>query len=117
MIIAALHLSLLVPGAGSLKAKRKAVLGLKDRVKARFEVAIAEVGAQDTWQRAELGAVAVGNDEAHLNARMDKLLAFIEGSGLVEVAAAQLEFIHAEPDLSEAVFPPAAKGLAGEEGR
>lgn len=94
MIIAALSLTLHLPGMNSLKGKRKQVLALKDRVKHRFNVSIAEVGALDKWQRAELGVAAVGNDERVLNSKMDKLLNYIESTGLAEPGEARLEFIH-----------------------
>ncbi len=98
MIIAALSLSLLIPEVSSLKGKRKVILALKDRIKARFNVSIAEVGALDLWQRARLGVVAVANDERMLNSKMDKLLNYIESTGLVEPLGADLDFIHTEPD-------------------
>ncbi len=94
MIIAAAQLTLLIPAVASLKGKRKALRSLKDRVKSRFNVAIAEVGALDRWQRAEIGVVTVGNDQRVLNAKMDKLLGYIESTGLVEPVSAQVEYIH-----------------------
>lgn len=94
MIIAAAHLNVLVPDVASLKGKRKAIRALKDRVRVRFNVSIAEVGAQNLWQRSELGLAAAGNDQRVLNSKMDKLLNYIESTGLVEVVGAELDFIH-----------------------
>ena len=98
MVIAALSLTLFIPEVASLKAKRKVIKSLKDRIKARFNVAVAEVGALDLWQRAHLGVVAVSNDERMLNSKMDKLINYIESTGLVEPLTAELEFIHSGPD-------------------
>jgi uncharacterized protein YlxP (DUF503 family) len=39
---------------------------LKDRLRARFNVAIAELDHQETWQRAQVGIVSLSNDSAHL---------------------------------------------------
>ncbi|MBW1713160.1 MAG: DUF503 domain-containing protein [Deltaproteobacteria bacterium] len=94
MVIAVLRLSLLIPEAASLKAKRKVLHALKDRVKSRFNVSIAEVGTLDLWQKSEIGVTAVGNDQRALNSKMDKLLNFIESTALVEPVSAALEFIH-----------------------
>ena len=94
MVIAALSLSVAIPEVASLKGKRKSIQALKDRVKARFNVSIAEVGALDLWQRAEIGVAAVANDQRMLNSKMDKLLNYIESTGLVEPLSAELEFIH-----------------------
>jgi len=49
-----------LPGAGSLKAKRQIVRRLKDRLRARHNVAIVESGEHaDRWQRAGLALVSV----------------------------------------------------------
>lgn len=49
-----------LPGAGSLKAKRHVVKRLKDRLRARLNVAVAETGEHgDLWQRAGLAVVSV----------------------------------------------------------
>lgn len=97
MVVAAARLTLLVPESASLKAKRKALRALIDRIKSRFNVSVAEVGAQNLWQRAEVAVVAVGNDERVLNSKMDKLFNYIESTGLVEPQGAELEFIHFGP--------------------
>ena len=42
-----------LPDVDSLKGKRHVLKGLKERVRARFEVSVAEVDHQDMWQRAK----------------------------------------------------------------
>jgi len=59
-----------LPASHSLKAKRSIVNHVKERVRTRFNASIAEVGYQDTWQRATLG-VAVVSGEGHV---LDKVL-------------------------------------------
>ncbi|MBI4955677.1 MAG: DUF503 domain-containing protein [Myxococcales bacterium] len=71
MFVGVLRLSLRVPGARSLKDKRRVVRSYKDRLTSRLCVSVAEVGALDDWQRAVLG-VAVCAREA---VRCDQLLA------------------------------------------
>ena len=51
----------------SLKGKRKVVRSMVDKVKHRFNVAIAEVGSNDKWQKIELGVSTVGNDRRHID--------------------------------------------------
>lgn len=48
----------------SLKDKRHVVKGLKDRLRHRYNVAVAETGYQDLWQRALLVAVTVASDRS-----------------------------------------------------
>jgi uncharacterized protein YlxP (DUF503 family) len=66
-VIALLTLDIHVPHAQSLKDKRMVVRSVKDRLRSKFNVAVAETDHQDLWQRAQLSAVTVGSDEAYLN--------------------------------------------------
>jgi hypothetical protein len=47
----------------SLKDKRQVVKSLKDRLRARFNVAVAEIAEQEMWQRAIVAAVTVSGDQ------------------------------------------------------
>ncbi len=49
----------------SLKDKRQVVKGLKDRLRHKFNVSVAEIDYQDLWQRALVAAVTVASDHAH----------------------------------------------------
>ena len=49
--------------AHSLKDKRHFVKGLKDRLRAKFNVAVAEIGHQDSWQVGLVAAVTVSPDQ------------------------------------------------------
>ena len=62
MIVGVLRLVLHVPHARSLKDKRRVVQKFRDRVRARFDVSIAEVGAQDRHQRAVFGVCVVSSE-------------------------------------------------------
>ena len=66
-----------LPDVGSLKGKRHVLKGLKERVRARFEVSVAEVDHQDVWQRATL-AVAYVSADAHATEVVSKAMTFIE---------------------------------------
>jgi hypothetical protein len=63
--VGVLTLELHIEGALSLKDKRHTVKGLKDRLRAKFNVAVAEIGYQDLWQRSLVSAVTVSGDHAH----------------------------------------------------
>ncbi len=66
-----------LPDVGSLKDKRHVLKGLKEKVRARFEVAVAEVDHQDTWQRATLAVACVSHDSRHANEVVSKAMDFI----------------------------------------
>ena len=59
LIIGVLQVELSIPWADSLKDKRRAIKGLKEKVKNRFNVSIAEVDQNDVWRTAILGVAAV----------------------------------------------------------
>lgn len=67
-----------LPDVASLKGKRHVLKGLKERVRQRFEVAVAEVDHHDLWQRATLAVAAVSHDGRHANEVVSKAMDFIE---------------------------------------
>jgi uncharacterized protein len=77
MFVGVLRLTLHLPAPGSLKSKRHLVRSAIDRVKARYNVSIAEVAENDLWQRSVLGVTAVGNDHAFVNEALDKVTDFV----------------------------------------
>jgi len=64
MIVGSLSVRLLIREARSLKDKRQVVQSIKDRLRREFNVAVAEVAAQENRQLAVLGFASVA-DEAH----------------------------------------------------
>ncbi len=48
----------------SLKDKRHFVKSLKDRLRSKFNVSVAEIDYQDLWQRGLVAAVTVSSDRA-----------------------------------------------------
>jgi uncharacterized protein len=74
MPIGLLSLEIHIPDARSLKDKRQVLRSLKDRLRARFNVAVAELDHQDTWQRAQVGVVSLSKDSAHLEQSLREVL-------------------------------------------
>ena len=66
MTIGLLVLELHLPAAHSLKEKRMVVQRVRERLRQRFNVAVAEVDHQELWQRAELAVVSVSSSETNL---------------------------------------------------
>jgi uncharacterized protein YlxP (DUF503 family) len=71
-------LDLHLPHARDLKAKRRVVKGLVDRLHARFRVSVAETGALDLVQRAEVGVAVVARDAGELDRMLDQILRITE---------------------------------------
>ena len=73
LFISLLTIELMIPWAQSLKDKRSAVHGLKDRLRSRFNASVAEVAYQDKWQRTVLAVCILGSDRRQLESEMAKV--------------------------------------------
>ena len=77
MTVAIARLTLALPASHSLKEKRMVLRRVKDLVRGKFNVSIAEVGEHDTWQRAVLGLTVVGTDRRFCESALDEVLRFV----------------------------------------
>lgn len=93
MFVCVARVTLQIPDSGSLKAKRQVLRRVSDRVKARFNVSVAEVGDNELWQKAVLAMCVVGNDRRHVNEQMDKILDFVEQMYVAPVIGRELEIL------------------------
>lgn len=78
----------------SLKEKRHVVQGLKDRLRSKFNVSVAEIDCQDLWQRAVVAAVTVSGDHGRAQfvlQLVEKEAAALLGPDLVSVSVEWLE--------------------------
>jgi len=78
MIVGAAVVELHVHGSQSLKQKRGVVRSIVQRLRNRFNVSVAEIGGQGTWQVAVLGIVSTGNDRKYVRGQLDRALAFVD---------------------------------------
>jgi len=93
MSIGFLTLELSIDGAFSLKDKRMVVNRVRDRVRQKFNVAVAEIDENDVWNRACLGIVTISNEQAHTNRMLSKVVAFVETIRDCEVEDVSMEFL------------------------
>lgn len=63
--VGVLTLEMRLDGSHSLKEKRHVVQSVKERLRNKFNVAVAEIDYHDLWQRALLAAVTVSSDHGH----------------------------------------------------
>ena len=62
MVVGVLSLELSLPGCSSLKEKRSVIRSIKDRLRHRYNVSVAETAYQDVKTRAELTVALVATD-------------------------------------------------------
>jgi len=92
MPVGVLTLEIQLPYSHSLKEKRAVLRKMRDRLRARFNVAFAELDHQDVWQRATLGVVSISNSQPLLESLFQQVLAEAESILGGDVADHTLEF-------------------------
>ncbi len=94
MVVGVGFVDLLIPESRSLKEKRKVVRSVVDRLRARFNAAVAEVGDQELWGRARIGFSVVANDTRFVNSSLDQIRDAIDHMAIAIVADSQIEILH-----------------------
>ncbi|MFC2172943.1 DUF503 domain-containing protein [Acidobacteriota bacterium] len=92
MIIGACSVELHLPYARSLKEKRMAIKGLKDSLKRRHNVSVAEVDYQDLWQRSQIAFVAVATDRDGCHKIISRALNDVESRFPEEILSVETEY-------------------------
>lgn len=91
MVVGLLRVELHVPMALSLKDKRSVVKSLKDQIRGRFNVAIAELDANEKWQRASLGVATLGDDRRYVDGCLQQVVEWVRGNRFVELIRVEQE--------------------------
>jgi uncharacterized protein len=91
MVVGVCTAVLHIPGAASLKDKRRAVKSLKDRLHNQFNLSAAEVGDLELWQRATMGLAVISNDAKHCDEVLAKAIDLIRRDNAVELIDYQTE--------------------------
>lgn len=96
MVVGVCRIVLALPGVNSLKGKRSIVRRITDRVRNKFNVAVAEVAQMDVHRRAVIGLSVVSNDARHANSMIDSIVAFVSGATEALVIDRSMELIHVD---------------------
>lgn len=87
MYVGMAKISLVIDQSHSLKEKRMVLRRIKDRIRERLGVQVAEVGDQDIWQRAELGAAVVSSDRGKALELIDDVVRVAMSAGGAQIVA------------------------------
>ena len=91
MIVGSLRVRLLVRESRSLKDKRQVVRSIKDRLRNRYNVSVAEVEAQDHRQLVVLGLAMVSNEGGHIRKDFAEIVQALRSHPVAELIDYQLE--------------------------
>ena len=96
MFIGILGVEYMLHGNESLKDKRRVANSLKQKVRTKFNVSIAEVGTEENMGRLALAVVSVSNDKRHLESRLTKCLSMMEATCGEEMVYSDIEIMGSE---------------------
>lgn len=93
MVVGLLQVELHLPAAHSLKDKRAVIKSLKDQLRGRFNIAVAEVEANELWQRATVGISTLSDSRAYVDRLLDEVTDWLRGTRLVELIRIEKEYL------------------------
>lgn len=93
MIIGACTLKLNIFESNSLKDKRHIIKSIIGKLQTRFNISIAEVDLNDSWQSSIIGFACVTNDSQHANQIISNVLNFVDNDGRVEIVEHNIEIL------------------------
>ena len=94
MVVGVCKVTLNIDDAFSLKEKRQIVRSIVERLKAKFNASVAEVGLNDMWKNAVIGISCVSNESSHADSMMATMVNFIENDGRAVLFDYSTEIIH-----------------------
>ncbi len=95
-MICSLILELRIEHAQSLKDKRQVVRSLKDKLRASFNISVAELDPSNLWNQATIGVVAISHSRDYLDGLMknvERAALRIANNAGAEVTDTFVEFV------------------------
>jgi uncharacterized protein YlxP (DUF503 family) len=89
--VGTLEIVVLIRESHSLKARRRVVKSLTDRIRSRFNVSVADLGDQNVWQRAVIGVAVVANDGRFVNEVLSKVMDLVASDPRAEIIDQSME--------------------------
>lgn len=93
MVVGVCTVELWIPESQSLKDKRQVLHSVKDRLRGKFNLSIAEVDGQDLWQKAVLGMACVANDGSYVEQVLEQALNVIKSMPTIELVRVHRELL------------------------
>lgn len=93
MIVGICELKINIYEADSLKDKRHIIKAIIGRLQSRFNISIAEVDLNDSWQSSMIGFACVTNDSSHANEVISNVIKFIDNDNRVEIINSIIEIL------------------------
>ena len=114
MVVGIARVVLGIPDSSSLKDKRRVVRSVIDRVRHKFNAAVAEVGDLDAHRRATIGITVVSNDVRHASSMLETITAFVSTASAGVVLDVSTEIEHYNDHFGDRTFSGSTGGDDGE---
>jgi len=85
MVVGVLRVEVHLPRAQSLKDKRSVLKSLRDQMRGRFNIAVAELDSNEMWQRATVGISALSEERAYVEGLLKDVVEWLRSTHLVEL--------------------------------
>ena len=93
MIVGLVACECIIYNAHSLKEKRAVLQRIMTRIKQKFNISIAEVDFQDTWQRTKIAMAVVSSARNPAEIELQKALKFIDSFPEIERTITDIEWL------------------------
>jgi hypothetical protein len=93
MVVGICTLYLVLPSGNSLKEKRQVVNSIRDRIKSRYNVSIAEVDDHNSIRRITMGIACVSNSSCHAQGIISSIIEFVSQNYIYETFDYEVEFL------------------------
>ncbi len=93
MVVGLLLVDVYIPESNSLKEKRSVLKRLKDRIRNKFNVSVAEIDDHDIWRRAKIGIAHVSSSGKFSTKELQKVASFLESDFQVQVLDYEMRFL------------------------
>lgn len=93
MVVGLANIDIHIPASGSLKGKRHVLKRIKDRVRNKFNVSIAEVDHNELWQRTTLGVAVVSNQKQFANQVLSEVVDLVNKENGVQILDYSIELL------------------------
>ena len=91
-LVGLLQVDILIAGSTSLKEKRMVLKSVKDRLRKKFNVSVAEVGFQDKWQRSSLAVAVVAESDKFVQEALNKIFSFLDNDPAFEITQYNFDY-------------------------
>ena len=93
MVVGVFQIEMHLPQAQSLKDKRSVLKSLRDQLRGRFNVAVAELDSSEKWQRATIGISTIGDERTYVQGLLNEVAEWLRHTRLVDITRIDEDYL------------------------